>query len=109
MSGRRSPHVTDCQLRAWVLRGVPREEIARRCGTTISSTSRRIRELWQATAVTGPVLEVESDPDEETIRAECEEIQRGWSQQQRETRRVGRRPDWTPAVVHVSGLAHHDN
>jgi hypothetical protein len=109
MSGRRSPHVTDCQLRAWVLRKVPREEIARRCGTTISSISLRIHELWKTAAVTGPVLEVESDPDEQSIRAQCDEIQRGWSDQQRETRRVGRRPAWTPAVVPDFGLAHHDN
>lgn len=109
MGGRRSPHVTDCQLRAWVLRKVPREEIARRCGTTTSSISRRIHELWKTAAVTGPVLEVDWDPDEQSIREQCEEIQRGWSEQTRETRRVGRRPEWTPAVVHVSGLALHDS
>jgi hypothetical protein len=109
MGGRRSPHVTDCQLRAWVLRKVPREEIARRCGTTISSISRRIRELWQATAVTGPVLEVAWDPDEQTIREQCDEIQRGWSQQQREKRRVGPKPDWTPAVVPVFEPVRPDN
>jgi len=103
----RSKHVTDCQLRAWVLRQVSREEIARRCGVTTSQISRRIHELWSRTGRQG--LDEEFLPDEQAIRAACDEIQRGWSDQQRETRRVGPRPEWSLVVVPVSSLARHDS
>lgn len=102
-----SRHVTDCQLRAWVLRKVPREEIARRAGVTTSEISLRIQQLWKSAATSGPVLEVEIDPDESAIRALCDEIQRGWSPQVRESRRVGPRPGWSPVVVHGFDLAPH--
>jgi hypothetical protein len=107
MGRQRSPHVTDCQLRAWVLRKVARDEIARRCGVTTSEISLRIQRLWQEAARSGPVLEVEVDPDESSIRAACDEIQRGWSDQVRESRRVGPRPEWSPGVVHASDLRLH--
>lgn len=94
----RSPHVTDCQLRAWVLRKVPREEIARRAGLTTSQLSLRLRVLWSVAAMESG--DDESVPDEQEIREACEEIQRGWSWQVRESRRVGgARAGWTPAVV----------
>lgn len=98
-----SRHVTDCQLRAWVLRKVPLEEVAARCGLTTSEISRRLHALQ----LTCQPSEDEWSPDEETIRAECDAIQQGWSQQVRDSRRVGPRPEWTPVVVHACDLRLH--
>lgn len=94
--------VTDQQLRSWKMRGLPEERIAELCGMTTSEISRRIQELWREAFLSAPEW---GDPDEETIRQRREEIQQGWSPQEKERRLVGRAQAWTPAVVPVSVLA----
>ena len=91
--------VTDSQIRSWRLRGFTLEQIARACGSTTSKISHRIRQIWQHDQEKGGTF---GDPDESTIRQRCDEIQLGWSEEERRKREVGRARSWNPAAVLVS-------
>jgi hypothetical protein len=97
--------VTDSQVRSWRLRGFSLERIARACGSTTSAISLRIQRIWQEDQERAGTF---GDPDEAEIRRRCEEIQREWSDKERQKREVGRARSWRPDVVHVSirELAH---
>lgn len=90
---------TDHQLRSWKCRGFTVEQIAKLCGSTTSAISRRLREIWQEAQQRSLMDCPLGDPDEETIRQRCEEIQRGWSDSDRQKRFVGRGGRWSPTVV----------
>jgi hypothetical protein len=96
-------HVTDSQIRSWRLRGFKLEHIARVCGTTISRISHRIQLIWQNDQQRAEYF---GDPDEQTIRQRCVEIQASWSDRERLKREVGRGGRWRATVVPASILAH---
>jgi len=91
--------VTDRQLRSWKMGGLSEERMAELCGLTTSQISRRIQELWREAFLSSPEWD---DPDEQTIRERCDEIQQGWLPGVRERRYVGPAQAWTPAVVPAS-------
>jgi IS30 family transposase len=91
--------VTDSQIRSWRLRGFSLERIARACGSTTSAISHRIQRIWQEDQERAGTF---GDPDEAEIRRRCAEIQREWSDQERQKREVGRAKSWRPVVVPVS-------
>jgi hypothetical protein len=93
---------TEHQLRSWKRYGYSNERIADMCGTTTSAISRRLQEIWQACQQKSLMERPLGDPDEETLRQRCEEIQRGWSDRERERRFVGRGGRWSPVVVPAS-------
>lgn len=93
--------VTDSQIRSWRLRGYSLERIASACGWTTSRTLRRIQRIWQAEQSRSVTF---GDPGPDEIRRACEEIQAGWSPEERQRRVVGRRESWRPAVVPASLL-----
>ena len=88
--------VTDAQIRSWRLRGYSLERIASACQSTTSQVSRRIQQIWLADQQRGAMF---GDPGPEQIKQACEEIQRGWSERERQKREVGRGKSWRPAVV----------
>lgn len=90
--------VTDTQIRSWRVRGFTLEQIARACGLTTSQISHRIQRIWQHDQQRAAA----GDPDESTIRQRCDEIQLGWSEEERRKREVGRARSWNPAAVLVS-------
>ena len=94
--------VTDAQIRSWRLKGYSLERIASACGSTTCEISRRIRRIWQADQ---PPPGGWGDPRPEQIKALCEEIQREWSERERQKRHVGRAREWRPVVVPASLLA----
>ena len=96
--------VTDSQIRSWRLRGFKLEQIARACGLSISQISRRIQQIWQhdQTKDLDQRFPYWGDPDEQTIRERCLEIQAGWSDRERQKREVGRARSWSPAAALVS-------
>ena len=94
-------HVTDSQIRSWRLRGFRLEQIARACGTTISRISHRIQTIWQGDQQRAEYF---GDPDEQTIRQRCVEIQATWSDRERQKREVGRGEAWRATVVPESFL-----
>jgi len=91
--------VTDSQIRSWRLRGFSLERIARACGSTTLAISRRIQRIWQEDQERAGTF---GDPDEAEIRRRCAEIQREWSDRERQKREVGRAKSWRPAAVPVS-------
>lgn len=93
--------VTDQQIRSWRRQGYTLERIAMACGLTTSQISRRIRRIWSQDSSARP------DPKPDEISAACAEIQREWSDDERQRRLVCRAGRWTPAVVPASllGLA----
>ena len=93
--------VTDSQIRSWRLKGYSLERIASACGSTTCEISRRIRRIWQEDHERSQMW---GDPGPEQIKAACEEIQRGWSDQERRRREVGRERNWRPVVVPASVL-----
>jgi hypothetical protein len=93
---------TEHQLRSWKRYGYSNERIAAMCGTTTLAISRRLQEIWQACQQKSLMERPLGDPDEEEIRQRCEEIQRGWSDRERERRFVGRGGRWSPVVVPAS-------
>lgn len=93
--------VTDSQIRSWRLRGYSLERIASACGSTTSAISRRIQRIWLADQQRAGSF---GDPGPEQIKLACEEIQRGWSEAERQRRLVGRGERWRPAVVPASVL-----
>jgi hypothetical protein len=95
--------VTDAQIRSWRLRGYSLARIASACGTTTSEISRRIQRIWQEQY--RPPIDGWGDPRPEQIRQLCEEIQREWSEKERQKRHVGRARSWRPVVVPASILA----
>jgi hypothetical protein len=96
--------VTDSQIRSWRLRGFRLEQIARACGSSISKISHRIQQIWQTDQAKeeGQSFPYWGDPDEQTIRERCLQIQSGWSDRERKKREVGRARSWNPAAVRVS-------
>lgn len=90
--------VTDSQLRSWRRQGYSLERIASATDLTISQISRRLRQIWRDDST--PRLD--HKPDE--IRQRCEEIQREWSDAERQRREVGRARQWTPVAVPASVL-----
>lgn len=81
----RFAHVTDRQLRAWVVRGYPLPRIAELMGCSTESVARRVRSLWQEAQSRSSRYD---DPSEEEISQACAEIQAGWSEEER-MRRAG--------------------
>jgi hypothetical protein len=90
--------VTDSQIKGWRLQGYSLERIASACQTTTCAISHRILRIWQREQNRDP------DPDEDEIARRCAEIQREWSELERQRREVGRSQEWRPAVVHASVL-----
>lgn len=96
-----SAHVTDTQLRAWVLKGRSVRVIAVLMGTTVDEVKRRVLALWRQAEEKAHY----QPPDEETIRQRCLEIQASWSDEER-LRRAGIRSRAVEAtVVPASDLA----
>lgn len=94
--------VTDAQLRSWRRQGYSCERIARACNLSTWQISHRIQQIWRDCQEQA-ALAVDPQPDE--IKRVCEEIQRGWSESERERRQVGRARRWTPVAVPDSVLA----
>jgi hypothetical protein len=86
--------VTDSQIRGWRRAGYTLEHISRVTGMTTCQISQRIQQVFSV-----PRAE---DPDEQTIAARCDEIQRGWSDDERAKRWVGRGGRWSATGVHGS-------
>lgn len=86
--------VTDAQIRGWRRSGYTIETMAAATGMSTSEILQRIQQVFSV-----PRAE---DPDEQTIAQRCEEIQRGWSQEDREKRWVGRGGRWSATGVHGS-------
>lgn len=93
--------VSDAQIRGWRRAGYTVETIASATGMTTSQVLRRMQQLYSVPRA--------ADPDQRTIRRLCAEIQRGWSDEEREKRLVGKGGRWTPTVVPASVVASAQN
>jgi hypothetical protein len=81
----RFARVTDRQLRAWVLKGLPAQRIASLIGCSTAEVARRVSELWHQAQERGN----QTPPTKSEIRQRCLEVQATWSPDEEERRRVG--------------------
>lgn len=103
MSTRVFARVTDRQLRAWILRGVPVPRIAQTLGCSTESVVRRVQLLWRSAQERGNLV----PPTESEIRQRCQEIQKTWSEEERQRRAGYCHAPVEMAVVPASALARH--
>jgi hypothetical protein len=82
--------VTDTQLLSWKHKGFTVERLAAMTGLTTSAISRRLQDVYTRSP---------ADPDEATIAQRCDEIQRDWSDADRQKRWVGRGGRWSATGV----------
>lgn len=100
MSAPRFAHVTDQQVRVWVLKGLSAAEIASLIGSSTSWVESKIRQLWQEAHERGKQL----PPTPDEIRQRCLEIQSSWSDDEYRKRAGHRRREVSATVVHESDL-----
>lgn len=93
-------HVTDQQIRVWVLKGLSAQEIASLIGSSTSSVESRIRQLWQEAHERGLQL----PPSQDEIRQRCLEIRASWSDDDYRKRAGHRRREVSATVVRESDL-----
>lgn len=86
------------ELRKLTADGVPNRMICRRLHATWAAVAagQKLLGIYRRRWTEFPEL------DEAEIRARCEEIQREWTAEVRERRRVGGPGEWSPAAVPVS-------